>query len=290
MPSTDGVCAFLEGRLCAGMVVLDIGANEGAVTDVAARLVGPAGHVLAVEPFPASAAAIAARHDSGGPVSVVEAAVCDQDGETALYLDAERSTRHSLWPDARLVPGGSITVRTIRLDSLRPTLPPVDVVKIDAQGAESSIVRGGRDLLTFDQPLVIFELWRKGLKVSKTDGWALLDELASLGYHFHPVNARGTLRSDGRIQRFLREEGKTASLNIVAHPRRWPAGRWRHVVPASGCVIAASPRATCRPWRRAPASVPRPRVGWFRMLWRRWRPGPAGFVARSRRPPGSGGS
>ena len=250
MPSTDGVCAFLKAHVLPGMFVVDVGANEGAVVSEAAYLVGPTGRVLAYEPFPASAAGIAARHRDDPHVSVIEAAVSDEAGASVLYLDSQSSGRHSLWPKGPVVRGGSMRVKTVRLDDDLAATPAVDVLKIDAQGAEARILRGGRNLLVRDQPLVILELWRKGFKVAGGDASTLLNELAAVGYRPHPINAKGVVRSDRELRKFLAGDG-AASLNVVAHPRQWPAGRWPARAVAAPCPISTRP--TCRPWIRTPA-------------------------------------
>jgi hypothetical protein len=191
----SGLTAFLLAQLREGMTVVDIGANRGELTAVAAACVGTSGRVVAYEPSPAT------------------------------------------------IP---VTVQT--LDAEAPLLPPVDLIKIDAQGAEGRIFEGARRLLKRDKPLLIFELWPHGLRAAGTDGTRLLDDLAGLGYHFHPLNAKGRVGHDGKIRALLAGELRSAALNVVAHPRRWPAREWREVRPPEACVLPRPQRGLCHAW------------------------------------------
>src|SRR5438552_19014271 len=59
--------ALLQRTLKPGMTVVDVGANIGYMATLAARCVGPAGRVLAIEPDPGNAELLAAniaRNDS----------------------------------------------------------------------------------------------------------------------------------------------------------------------------------------------------------------------------------
>jgi FkbM family methyltransferase len=255
----SGLTAFLLTQLRAGMTVVDIGANQGELTAVAAACVGPSGNVVAYEPSPATAEALRTRLAGARHVEIRQCALAGRVGNSPFYVDPSKSTSSTLYPDAIGPVRKQVRVAVQTLDAEMVQLPPVDLIKIDAQGAEGRIFEGARRLLKRDKPLLIFELWPHGLRAAGTDGTRLLDGLAGLGYHFHPLNAKGRIGHDGKIRALLAGELRSAALNVVAHPRRWPAREWRDIRPPEPCVLPRSHRALCHAWltsESAPAAVP----------------------------------
>lgn len=149
--------AALESLLEPGAVFVDVGANKGDFSLLAARLVGSAGRVLAVEPEPQNRRWLDRTIELNGVgdvVSVAEVALDAEDGSATLHL-GEMSGWHSLTPGAST--GGAVTVATRRLDSLLTDhgLDRVDVVKIDVEGAELRVLAGASGLLARAVPPVL---------------------------------------------------------------------------------------------------------------------------------------
>lgn len=166
---------LLQSLVRPGMVCWDIGANVGAITLVLAKLVGPGGSVLAVEPGPLNATHLRRHTKSLGWVEVVEKAVSDTDGWAYLSGDG-----HS---GARLGDSGSLRVSTTTLDTLasaRPRGP--DVIKLDIEGHELAALRGGPRLLSSeDRPTLVVEFHGAGLPTRDFDSEAR-ELVASRGY------------------------------------------------------------------------------------------------------------
>lgn len=251
----SGLTAFLVTQLREGMTVVDIGANQGELTAVAAACVGTSGRVIAYEPSPATAQALRVRLGDAPQVEIRQCALAGRAGTSVFYVDPSKSTSSTLYPEAIGPARKEIRVRVETLDAEMPQLPPVDLIKIDAQGAEGRILEAARRLLKRDKPLLIFELWPHGLRAAGTDGTRLLNDLAGLGYHFHPLNAKGRVGHDGKIRALLAGELRSAALNVVAHPRRWPAREWREARPPEPCVLPRTRRALCHAWTAAPSAA-----------------------------------
>jgi FkbM family methyltransferase len=137
-----------------GDVFVDVGANVGLFTLLAARRVAPEGRVIAFEPHPGARSAMAEllqRNDAGACVEIVDAALADvADGTAALHLacDTVLSTldpAHSPLVDDFDFPE-SIAVPLTSLDAwmARRGIDPgrLRLVKIDVEGAEEAVVRG----------------------------------------------------------------------------------------------------------------------------------------------------
>ncbi|NAS13036.1 FkbM family methyltransferase [Poritiphilus flavus] len=58
----------------------------------------------------------------------------------------------------RGIPSQKVTVAAKRLSDIRLQTPPIDLVKIDVEGAEVAVLRGGLDAIKKDRPIVICEL------------------------------------------------------------------------------------------------------------------------------------
>jgi FkbM family methyltransferase len=142
----------------AGDHVWDVGANIGYLALVAARIVGPTGRVVAIEPDAECAQAIRTNAALNGldAIEVVEAAACDTTGTADLVVVRDR-----LW--TRLASVGDhheseqrVNVKTIALDDIEG--PPPTLIKIDVEGAELDVIAGMRRLLRDARPLVVCEM------------------------------------------------------------------------------------------------------------------------------------
>jgi FkbM family methyltransferase len=132
------------------MMVVDIGAHVGYFTLIAAKQVGPAGKVLAFEPDADNHAALLkniAMNDYQN-ITVAQKAVSEQEGSAQLHLTQTGSGRHSMFHHG-LPERGSVDIETTTLDATLKELgwPHVDLIKIDVEGAEVSVLSGMAQLL-----------------------------------------------------------------------------------------------------------------------------------------------
>ncbi len=174
-----------EERCRPGATVVDIGANVGLYTGIAAVRVGPSGLVLAVEPDPESYGYLdrMIRENAFTHVRAVAVAAGDRDGEVDLFPCAENRA------DARIYEASGtrrkITVPMSRMDSLlaQNGVREVQLVKMDCQGAEGLVWRGFRETLARSPSVVIFtEFWPFGLKRTGVDPEEFLHGIAADGF------------------------------------------------------------------------------------------------------------
>lgn len=166
----------------AGMVVVDIGANLGYYTLLAARAVGESGRVIAFEPDPRNLDLLrrnVKRNGFADRVTIVAAALTGEPGTVQLFRDTHNLGAHSM-VQANVSSAGAINVPAMTLDGALGELGMacVDVLKLDTQGAEGSIFSGAGRVLN-KRPLRAFvEFWPCGLRNAGTDP---TDFLLSLG-------------------------------------------------------------------------------------------------------------
>ena len=145
-----GTTQLFEELLKPGMVVIDVGAHVGYYTLIAAKQVGPGGKVYAFEPDRDNHALLEKNIELNGYNNVLAArsAVSDRVGASDLYLTALDSGRHSLFHQG-LPERGSVAVETTTVDSFLESQgwPGVDLVKIDVEGAEFTVLDGMAQLL-----------------------------------------------------------------------------------------------------------------------------------------------
>lgn len=190
--------SLLDRLLKPGMVMIDAGANIGELTVRAARRVGPAGRVLAVEASPAVHARLARNVERNGfsdRVTLVAAAVSDADGEVEFYVSpGVDSLSSSLYRPSE---GGGHTTRVVarRLDAIarQHGLQRVDVLKLDVEGAEFAALDGARELLASPAaPAVIFEYNPDVMRHAGGSIDQLMRLLADYGYRFAVIGRNGT--------------------------------------------------------------------------------------------------
>lgn len=140
------ITAFLQHRLERGDVFIDIGANIGYYTCLAARLAGPEGQVHAIEPSPPLVGIVEAnaRLNNAMNVTVHPVAVMDRAGMLTVTLGPERSLGRTTVLEADVTPTFSERheVRGMPLDQVvaPEVLHRAKVVKIDVEGAEWHVV------------------------------------------------------------------------------------------------------------------------------------------------------
>jgi FkbM family methyltransferase len=163
-------------------VALDIGANIGIYTLLLSHFAGPGGSVFAFEPDPQSLPWLQRNVDMNAiaNVHVCPCAIGDESGHLTLYQDVTTTRTSSLVPNAwtpDAVDRRSVSVRVETLDDYADKVRRIDFVKIDTEGFECAVLRGGMSLLRRFSPKVLIEV----LPANRLEVQGLL---ANLGYRF----------------------------------------------------------------------------------------------------------
>lgn len=181
-----------------GMTVLDVGANAGVVTLLAAALVGPGGRVHAFEPSPRDRSRLTANVDASGltNVSVHAEALGRETGKAVLRVSsAERPGHNTIGGFAYTADASteSAEVELTTLDDFASArgLARLDLVKIDVEGSETAVLEGGRRTLERFRPVIITEAYDPSLRQLGTSAPELLDLLRTLGYELRVFGPSG---------------------------------------------------------------------------------------------------
>jgi FkbM family methyltransferase len=178
-----------------GMTFVDIGANVGYYSVLLARSLQHAGQIHAFEPEPNNTQVLTANalltreiDPLAARITVWGVALSDRSGPASLNIHRGNLGLHSLVTQGPDVVGQR-EVTTTTLDALRfpeeETSPRIDrridLLKVDTQGCEGKILRGGQRTLARDRPLLClgFEPSLAGAASCRE----LVHALEDLGYH-----------------------------------------------------------------------------------------------------------
>jgi FkbM family methyltransferase len=212
--------AFLDKVLRPGMTFIDVGANDGYYSLFAAQKVGEHGHVLAVEPSTRERANLKRNIARNGlaNVTVIPVALGDSDGVAVLRLaqgahSGHNTLGHFANDGVQAESTEQVTVRTLDDVVAEQKFERIDVIKIDVEGAEASVIAGGKSTLCKTRPVVVLEISDKALRGQGSDAQQLIATIRDeMDYEIGVFSAQ-----TGRIE--LLEHGGDLSLNVVAMPR-----------------------------------------------------------------------
>jgi FkbM family methyltransferase len=161
---------------------VDVGCHEGSILSHMLSF-APEGEHWAFEPLPGLAAGL--RDNFMAPrVHVHELALADMVGESSFQhvvtnpgYSGLRERRYDRPHEERV----EISVRVDSLDNIVPSDRRIDFIKIDVEGAELGVLRGGVQTLLRSQPLVVFEHGLGGSDYYGTEPEDVYDLLAEVG-------------------------------------------------------------------------------------------------------------
>lgn len=151
--------ALFKALIAPGMVVADVGANIGLTALLFATL---ARQVAAFEPAPSTFALLQRNLARSGCTNVEAVNLGLGDTSQELTLTFHSRNRSGGFVSGHVKLGTDYTTEQIRIDTLdnfyarTGTLP--DFIKIDVEGFEPHVIRGGKTLMATHKPTVVLEL------------------------------------------------------------------------------------------------------------------------------------
>jgi FkbM family methyltransferase len=204
---------FVRQYLRPGMITFDVGAYIGIYACLMAKLVGPDGQVHAFEPSRRTFQRLLdnIRVNNFTNVSANNQAVFSQPGTSPLQLYESPFESLSSLVHAELVRSGRTLhpvsvepVETVSLDQYceKHRVSRIDLLKLDAEGAELEVLRGARGLLT--RRAIRGLLVEVGAEIAQ-----VLDCLRGQGFQLFALSRVGSLET-------LAEADITHRPNLVA--------------------------------------------------------------------------
>ena len=185
---------LLQSALRPASWYFDIGANIGLMSAPLLQT-EPTLSVVSVEASPATAARLRASAGASrnrGRWHIVSKALGDKPGRISFHASPVAGGAYDGLRDTGRVDGGkSVEVELTTLDTLWDDhgRPPVCLIKIDVEGAELQVLRGGLRCLAETRPVVLLEWNPTNLAAYATSPAALLELAKELG--FDVLHAQG---------------------------------------------------------------------------------------------------
>lgn len=183
-----------------GDVVMDIGASGGVITAALAKAVGQSGKVIAFEPAKRAFAlleSLICLNDLNNVVAE-QIAICNQCGSVS-FAEYEYSEKDQLpWrPEVSAIASSrtdhrmAITydVKAITLDEYlkaHPQQSRIKMIKIDVEGFEVGVLKGGVQLIARDNPSFSIDIHAQIEGRGDTEA-PCREILSSYGYNFHKL-------------------------------------------------------------------------------------------------------
>ncbi len=217
------VTSCLKSFLSPGMTFVDIGANIGYFSMIAASIIGSSGKVFAFEPNQYNCQYIynSAAINGFNNITIYPFAVANESknfiydnlGTNGIISEIERDTNIF---ESRTI------VMSVVLDELLDKIEHINIIKIDIEGAEYKALAGAKNMLGKHRPIILSEFSPSALKnVSQVSGEAYLEILIRHNYHISVIEEFGkTVECGSDITKVMNifELRKSSHIDIVANP------------------------------------------------------------------------
>jgi FkbM family methyltransferase len=243
VPYEAHVVRRLRPFLKPGTVFVDIGANIGYFSLIAASMVGSAGRVLAFEPNIDNCELIklSMRANRFENITVYPFAVADQEGTVLLSTFGSNGMIVSLQAESQLDASAPPTclddpeaisarylTKAVVLDDILCDIDRIDVIKMDIEGFEPRALRGMQDIIRKHHPVIFSELLPTTVELqSGVNAEAYLDALREHQYDICAIMTEDTAQTDfindvsmsnSEIMDYYARSG-SSHVDLIAHPQ-----------------------------------------------------------------------
>lgn len=178
----------IQSAVKEGDWVLDIGAHIGLMAVVLGKKVKAGGRVYSFEPTPVSYGVLCKTIRINGldnVVTPVNAAVSDKTGQTTFYIsDTAVDVGNSLvkYGNDKVLRGIDLPMVSIDDFVKKEKLARLDFIKIDAEGAEYKVLKGGMETLRTFRPRIILALHPEAITANNDSLEDIYTFIREMGY------------------------------------------------------------------------------------------------------------
>jgi FkbM family methyltransferase len=228
------VTNILKNILKSGGVFVDIGANIGYFTLLAAQIVGTSGRVFAFEPNKRNCALlwlsstennyqnievfpVAASHNAQDIVLQVTGSNGRILPHSELLADRISALTHDM-----ILPPSHFSTKTVEVDTLLHDVDRIDVIKIDVEGAEPFVLAGMQAVIQKHRPIIITEFSPAGItQTTHQAPEGYLQQLRKLGYDLHMITKEKTIPLPVECHQMIAQFFRTGNdhIDIICYPR-----------------------------------------------------------------------
>lgn len=177
MLANDELATQIVTNICQhNKTFIDVGAHIGSIIS-SVNYNDSSINIVAIEAIPEKAEKLRKKFPF---VEIHACAVGDQEGEISFFINTKQSGYSSLFkPIHSTISSKKISVPINKLDDLVLS-NNVDVIKIDVEGAELLVLRGSKNLIKTNRPIIMFESGPSNtndLGLTKEALWQFFSEL-----------------------------------------------------------------------------------------------------------------
>jgi FkbM family methyltransferase len=219
-PDQDDEAAFaLIARLPKDAVCVDVGCHKGKFLDPMRRA-APGGRFFAFEPIPYLFDMLKSKYRADERVRLFNCALSSVEGVATFFVNERDMGLSGLnaRPD-RMGADRLTEVKTtlLTLDGVVGE-QKIDFIKIDVEGAELDVLRGGARLIARDRPTILFEFGLGGAEYFGADADAMFSHFAALDYRLYTVADRVAGGVAVSAAAFRECYARNSAYNFVAAP------------------------------------------------------------------------
>lgn len=185
----DDVLVSLRSLLRPGDVLWDIGANYGFMSIYIDRYFSGNVDIFAFEPNPVVLMELERNLELNRCLNVTVESIClaDRVGTADFYISKDHSWNATMIPEfaKKHAEDTKIEVAVSTIDECVKRLPPPNVIKLDVEGAEHLVVKGGEHFLRDGETSIVAEYNVDAIRDSGLTPGAYLDIFRDLGYRMH---------------------------------------------------------------------------------------------------------
>lgn len=187
-PEKEPELRILKNIISKNDFTIDVGSNIGVFTKNLADLVGKEGLVIGIEPIPLTYEVLKSNIKYFGykNVKLFNYAVSDRNGIVTMTIPSSEFGTDNFYEaritSARESSGKTLQIDSITLDSLTEKIDgKFSFVKIDVEGHELNCIKGAKNLLTKNKPILLIEV-SEDPDNNSTTSFQLFRILAEFGY------------------------------------------------------------------------------------------------------------
>lgn len=206
--------SVLEKVLRPDSNTVDIGCNRGSVLREMVRL-SPAGRHFAFEPIPRLSKLLRRRFPN---VECHGVALSDRRGVVRFHHFVENYGLSGLVRRRESGVVREIEIHTERLDDILPAKVRIDLIKIDVEGAEYSVLRGAEATVRTCKPTIIFECGKGALDIYGHTPMEVFAFFEDCKFSIRPLERWFPLREPLGLRSFAEEFEAGRNFMFVASP------------------------------------------------------------------------
>lgn len=193
---------IIDTYLAKGGVMVDVGAHAGSLSIIAADVVGSEGQVISLEPSPKFFSILkknVALNKQDQVIKAYNLALGENEADVFLNEEVADDTTN-------YISNTGTKVKQVTLDSLTTELPIINLLKIDVEGYEDSVLNGASDTLKKTEVIYI-EFISDLLKARNVDPQSVISKL--------DTNFKLYTEEGSNLKSFKYNSNESVAVNII---------------------------------------------------------------------------